>query len=89
MNRARTGFDANDHPLRDPMWKGSEKAKALHRADCQWCKFKWIDGGKPTPPGRDPKLKPYEGPQNKELIFCVKCGVRFCSVSCCNEFHGI
>lgn len=87
VNRARTGYDANQHPFTDPLWRGTEKTDAKHRADCQWCKFKWVEGGKQRPP--DCKAAKYQGPQNKETMFCTRCGVHLCSASCWNEFHGL
>jgi hypothetical protein len=86
VNRARTGYDANNHMMADPIWR-STKSKEMHKADCQWCKFKWIDAGKPRPP--DSKAKNYEGPQNKEVLFCTLCRVHLCSAQCWNEFHGL
>lgn len=85
VNRARAGYDANQHTFSDPIWRGTEKTEAKHRADCQWCKFKWIEEGKPRPEGC--KSAKYQGPQNKE-VYCTRCGVLFCSASCWNEFHG-
>ena len=87
VSRARTGYDANQHPHRDPFYFQSGG-----RSDCQWCTFKWREAGKPI----DPKWKPktvdakYKGPQNKETMFCMNpfCQVRFCSSSCFNEYHG-
>jgi len=86
VNRARAGYDANLHPFTDPIWRGTQKTEAKHRADCQWCKFKWIEAGKPRPEGCTSKK--YQGPQNKEIMFCTRCGVHLCSASCWNEFHA-
>ena len=80
----RLGFDANEHVLEDPLWSGKTQ---LHRRDCQWCVFKWRTAGKPRDPNS--KAKKYEGPQNKEIIYCTRCGCRLCSVSCLNELHGL
>ena len=87
VNKARAGFDASQHPFTDPIWRGTMKTAAKHRADCQWCKFKWIEDGRVVPDTFGGKK--YEGPQNKEVMFCTKCGVHVCSASCWNEFHGI
>jgi len=76
-----------ESPFTDPVWRGSEKTDAKHRTNCQWCKFMWIERGRVRPP--DCKAKTYEGPQNKEVMYCTKCGVHLCSASCWNEFHGI
>lgn len=88
INKCRAGFDANNHVLDDPVWfeTGTGTAKRLARRDCQWCKFKWAQAGKP----RDPESKAvkYEGPQIKEVAYCLACNVRFCSMQCANEFHG-
>ena len=65
--------------------KGS--VKGWHRADCQWCKFEWIHAGKPTPPGRDADAGVYEGPQHKETLYCVTCGIHLCSASCWMKYH--
>jgi hypothetical protein len=86
VNRARAGFDANQHTFTDPIWRGAEQTEKKHRADCQWCKFKWIEAGRPRPEGC--KATKFEGPQNKEVMYCTRCGVHFCSASCWNEFHG-
>ena len=85
VNYARTGYDANKHTFTDPIWRGTEKTDAKHRADCQWCKFKWAEAGRPRPEGC--KAAKYEGPQNKEMMYCTRCGVHLCSASCWNEFH--
>jgi hypothetical protein len=87
VNRARAGYDANQHTFTDPIWRGTEKTETKHRADCQWCKFKWIENGKQRPDGC--KAAKYEGPQNKEVMYCTRCGVHLCSASCWNEFHGL
>jgi hypothetical protein len=87
VQRARAGYDANLHPFTDPIWRGTKKTDVKHRADCQWCKFKWIEAGKPRP--ENCTAAKYQGPQNKEVVYCTRCGVHLCSASCWNEFHGI
>lgn len=59
----RNGYDANQHPHRDPFYFGS-----CRRSDRQWCTFKWGDKvGKLV----DPKWKPkkvdseYKGQQTE------------------------
>lgn len=86
VSRARAGYDANQHTMLDPLWRGATKTENKHRADCQWCKFKWIEAGKPRP--ENCKAAENKGPQNKEIMYCTRCGVHFCSASCWNEFHG-
>lgn len=72
IERTRAMYASKPHGMVDGVRHGSFN----QYRDCQWCKWKWIQAGKPKPK-----------PQLSGIIWCVGCSVGLCSASCWNEFH--